>query len=168
MSWMSRWFPWMDRKSGRRPDRAALRLARAAAREIGFPWKESGPGVWSVLGENRHGFQVELQLFIEGNLVVCMVRAGIKVHRPWVLRAFAIRLLEENNRYVHGSNRLLEQPDGMSVLHCHACDSTKFTAGEVAQIGRILIRQMEQLVSRLHAEGLVIRTEPNSRVLELG
>ncbi|MCC7419987.1 MAG: hypothetical protein IT428_06900 [Planctomycetaceae bacterium] len=97
-----------------------------------------------------------------------MTRADIRIHRPWIPQKLAVLLLEENNRYQYGSNRLLEGTGGMAVVHCHVCDTRLFTSRDVIIVGRILIQQMEHLVARLYAEDLVIHTPEGDRVLDLG
>jgi hypothetical protein len=164
LSQIARYFRIPLRKLRSRP----FRIAEAAVAILRLPWKEAKPGVWMIASPRRHGFRVRLTVFVRDQSLVCMARAGIKVNRPWIPQRLSVMLLEQNSRYFYGSNSLIDTPEGMAIVHCHVCDTTKSDAEEVANVCRVVMRQMQDLVTRLYAEELVIHTPTGSRVLELG
>lgn len=127
-----------------------------AIRHVGLPFHSTGSDTWAAYAEPRHGYLVKLELLARGGMVACVVTSTIVFDREWITRKLAMRLLEANNNYVFGSNRLLEGPDGVDILHGHMCDVRVCDVRQVAEIAATLVEQMQALLTQLYAEELIV------------
>lgn len=150
-AWFSRWRSQTQRQH-------ATNIVLAATAELRLPVIHTKPNIWSVVEEPCHGYPLRLDLAVQDELILCLLILDIHAYRPWVSQRLAVTLLEANTAYTYGSNRLVDRPSGMSIVHCHVCDSRLWDANHVAQVGRTVLKQMRELVSRLYAEELIPST----------
>lgn len=147
-------WPHLSREASR--DSRTERLAHGARQRINADWRETPPNIWSAYGKPRYGYQIRLDQVVVEDLVVWMLFLPLHLDEAWLLRKLCIVLLQENNRYLYGSNRLIEGVGGkLSILHSHSCKSARDSAAEIADVGQTLLRQMQELVTRLYAEELL-------------
>ncbi len=146
---------WIGAVTGRGRSRPAV-LAHAAARRMNGTCQQLRPTVWSVTASLQFGYQVTVQFLALDDWVVCMVDADLIIDRDWVSRELALRLLEENTRCAYGSFRLMNVNCGLALVHAHVCDCELFSAEKLADIGRTLLGQYQQMLVQLYACDLIL------------
>lgn len=150
------WLRTFRSRGAGRSELRATRLACTVREMMKLNWKNSTPEIWSAYGKPRYGYQIRLDQVVVDDLVVWMLFLPLHLDEAWLLRKLCIVLLQENNRYLYGSNRLIEGVGGkLSILHSHSCKSARDSAAEIADVGQTLLRQMQELVTRLYAEELL-------------
>lgn len=156
---------WKGLTRGWRGTPSGDEVVREVLRRIELDWCEVDPGKWRATVRPVHGYLVRFHaaaatdtlIFFEGG-------AGIAFRREWLPRELLIELLEANFNYKVGSNRLVEGPDGLTVVHGQVCDTRMHSVDMIVDIARVLLKQTEQLVYRLYAKQLVLppRTDRDS------
>ncbi len=136
----------------------ATRLARAVRGKMKLNWRETNPKIWSAQVEPRCGYGIRLILVTCEDRLVWLTTQSLHIEREWIQQKLAVLLLELNDNYAYGSNRLVSGPSGVSLVHSHACDSACGTAEHIAEVGWTILRQMQELVTRLYAEELLPST----------
>jgi len=140
----------------RRGPTSPVALAQAAARRLDGACQQLRPKVWSVMASQQFGYQVSVQFLALDEWVVCMVDADLIIDRDWVSRELALRLLEENTRCAYGSFRLLPVNYGLALVHAQVCDWKLFSAEKLADIGRTMRDQYQQMLVQLYACDLIL------------
>lgn len=147
-----RWMGSVTRRGRSRP----AALAHAAASRMNGACQQLRPGVWSVTASVQFGYPVTVQFLALDDWVVCLVEADLILDRDWVSRELALRLLEENTRCAYGSFRLMNVNHGLALIHAQVCDSERFSAEKLADIGRTLLNQYQQMLVQLYACDLIL------------
>ena len=119
-------------------------------------WQKSTPEIWSAAIEPRHGYRIQLIQVLCENRLIWLTMQPLHIEREWVQQRLAVLLLELNDRYVYGANRLFDGPSGISIVHSHACDYGHSTPEHIAEVGWTVLQQMQELVTRLYAEDLIL------------
>jgi hypothetical protein len=147
---------WMRSSKVDRPERRSAALAQQAAQRMGANSRPSRPGLWVVSAPPQHGYDVTVQLLGSSGWVICLAGADLIIDREWVPRELAVRLLEENSRCAYGSFRLMDVDRGLALVHAQVCDSSIFTAAQIADIGQTLLEQYQQMLTQLYACDLIL------------
>ena len=154
-----------------RQGRTSSVLATETMRLVKLTWNQSASDIWTAYGNiTRYGYPVSMHLLVREQFIMCMATAELLIDRKWIQRDMPLLLLEENNHFAYGSFRLSERPDNMvELVHGHWVDAHLFNAPALANIVRMLIDQMQLMITVLYARDLIVagrRHEPKANCHE--
>lgn len=146
-------FRWFDGSHSQAKSEAIIRRVMS---RMPYPMMEIERGLVSVTADRRDTYQVSLFAMVDDEKISFMAASGISVERDLIPRELILLLLEENHRYVHGSFQLVTLDENRQVVLGRTVDPRYYPEAKMKRLGESLIENMQKMVRKLYAMGVII------------